>query len=506
MKYLIYGMIYLGSALMVYNIIGFVRFARFLRGRKGWDRENTILNIPTILVTLFFCGYVGVGLFGKPDLLIAGILFGGSIFVYIMCWLLTTITKRTIESEHQEAELLAAEESSRAKNTFLSGMSHEMRTPMNVILGLDKVALKNPELDRATREILVKIGQSGEYLLGLINNVLDLNSLEAGTRVVRHEVFSMRDITERLDAIAQTLCEQKGLAWSCSVSGGAEGWYIGDELLLQQAILPILDNAVKFTDVPGSVSLEVLCTAEDKETRSIRMRVTDTGIGMSPEFLEKAFERFSQEDASSTNRFGGSGLGLFGAKQRIELLGGCIDAESEKGKGSVFTITMDLKKAGKPQRAAEEKQDEGPAVTEETELLAGRRILIVDDLAENAEIAADLLELEGAESERAENGQVALDMFRGSPEYYYDAVLMDLRMPVMDGLETARHIREMRRADAKEVPIIALTANTMESDVRQSLEAGMNAHMVKPIDPDRLYEELMMRIAQYDIVRRGDDQ
>lgn len=167
MKYLIYGMIYLGSALMVYNIIGFVRFARFLRGRKGWDRENTILNIPTILVTLFFCGYVGVGLFGKPDLLIAGILFGGSIFVYIMCRLLTTITKRTIESEHQEAELLAAEESSRAKNTFLSGMSHEMRTPMNVILGLDKVALKNPELDRATREILVKIGQSGEYLLGL---------------------------------------------------------------------------------------------------------------------------------------------------------------------------------------------------------------------------------------------------------------------------------------------------------------------------------------------------
>ena len=178
MRYIIYALVYLGSALMVYNIYGFIRFARDIRSRKNWDEENMILYIPIVLLVLFLIGYLAVGFFGKPDLIIAGILFGGSIFVYIMYQTLSRITQRIIEGEHMEAQLMAAEESNRAKTAFLASVSHEMRTPMNVILGLDNVALKEPSLPEETRGHLQKIDASARHLLDLINNLLDMNSIE----------------------------------------------------------------------------------------------------------------------------------------------------------------------------------------------------------------------------------------------------------------------------------------------------------------------------------------
>ena len=481
-QWAIQGMVYLGSILMVYNIYGFVRFARYISSRERWGKEVRILYVPIVLLVMFLLGYLAVGFFGNPDLVVAGILFGGSIFVFVMYLLLNRITQRVIESEKLEAELLAAEQSSKAKSSFLASISHEMRTPMNVILGLKAVAMNHPDLPRDVSEQLDKIGKSGSHLLGLINNTLDMQAIESGEVEVKHEEFSLREVTDLIGAIVSTLCQEKGLDYVPSVKDEAQGVYLGDAMLLKQAILHLMDNAVKYTDVPGRVCFTVERVSETEGRRTLRFTVSDTGIGMSPDFLPKAFDLFSQEDTSFTNRYGGSGIGLTIAKQKVKLLGGAIAAASQQNKGSLFTITLPLDLSRKSADADEKKVGAVP--------LAGCRVLIVEDMPDNAEIAADLLELEGAESEHAENGQIALDMFRASEPYYYDAILMDLRMPIMDGLDSARGIRGLDRPDALPVPIIAVTANASEEDKKNSREAGMNAHLVKPIDVDLLYATL----------------
>ena len=482
MQWLILGLIFLGSALMVYNIYGFARYARDIRGKEKWGSEMRILSVPIVLLVLFLLGYITVGLFGKPDLVMAGILFGGSIFVFIMYRLIDRITQRILENEHLEAELMASEESSRAKNSFLASISHEMRTPMNVILGLDSLALKNPDLSGGTRDQLEKIGQSGRHLMGLINNMLDLQRIEAGELAVRQEPFRLGDLIDQINAMAGTLCLEKGLQYQVTVSDGADGWYRGDSLLLKQVLLNLLENAVKFTDAPGSVGFTAERLPSEDDKALLRFTVTDSGIGINPEFLPKVFDLFSQEDTSFTNRFGGSGMGLAVAKTDTELMGGQIAVESRPNVGSTFTVTIPLTSFA---------PEETPSETELAEIyLEGKRILITEDIPENAEIAADLLELEGAETEHAENGQAAFEMFRDSAPYYYDAILMDLRMPMMDGYEATRSIRALPREDAATVPIIALTANASDNDVRRSIESGMNAHLVKPIDADLLYRTL----------------
>ena len=488
MTALIYGMIYAGSALMVYNIIGFIRFKRYVSKLKSWKSENGVLYIPIVLLLLFLAGYLLVGILGKPDLIMAGILFGGSIFVFIMYKFLNGITRRIVENEKLEAELAAAEESSRTKTEFLSGISHEMRTPMNAILGISAIAQKNPDISGETREQLKKIERSGRHLLELINNILDLNRIESGEIGVRREEFSLTEIIGQIDAIVGSRSEEKGIVYESRWGEDVLGRYCGDEMLLKQILLAILDNAVKYTDAPGKITVSTTCIAKKETVRVMEISVSDTGVGIAPEFLDKIFELFAREDASTTSRYGGSGLGLSAAQRKVTLLGGSIRVQSRKNTGSVFTVTLPLQYVG-PEETARDRE-------EETESLENRRILIVEDIEENAEIVADLLELEGAESERAENGQIALDLFDKSEEGYYDAVLMDLRMPVMDGIEAARRIRELNRPDAKKIPILALTANALESDVEQTMNAGMNAHLVKPVDSDRLYDTLKQTIQQ----------
>jgi len=272
----------------------------------------------------------------------------------------------------------------------------------------------------------------------------------------------------------------------------------GDELLLKQALMNVLDNAVKYTAAPGDVIFSVKMIRSDNEACVIMFIVNDTGIGISREFLPKVFDIFSQEDGSFTNRYGGSGMGLAVTKQKVELMNGDITAESEQGVGSTFTIDIPFyiaeEEEAKKALNGEASGGENEAVPEIS--LEGCRILIVEDLDENAEIVADLLELEGAESEHAENGYIALGMCERSKPGYYDAILMDLRMPVMDGLESTRSIRSLPREDAKTIPIIALSANAFETDRQNSADAGMNAHLVKPIDSDLLYQTLRIWIAK----------
>ena len=484
-RWLNYAMVYLGSALMVYNICGFVRFARFIKNMKSWDHGAQILNIPVLLLVFFLLGYLAVGFFGEPDLVIADILFGGSVFVFVMYRLLNTIIQKVVEDERLEAELLAAEESNRAKSGFLASISHEMRTPMNVILGLDTVALKNPALPEETRGQLEKIGQSARHLAGLINNILDMQQLGSGELVIHSEAFSLKEALEQVKVLTAAACEAKGLTFETEFAECAPRDYTGDAAQLKRALMCLLDNAVKYTDAPGRVTFRVACDKTEGVCTELYFIVSDTGVGIDPAFLERIFELFAREDISSTDRFGGSGMGLPVAQAIARQMGGEIRAESVKGEGSTFTLVLPIPDAG-----AQCGCEGSRACAEDGERLLDKRILIVEDMPENAEIVADLLELEGAVCEHADNGLAAVNMFTESKPYHYDAILMDLRMPVMDGLESARRLRALDRPDAGTVPILALTANAFDSDVEASLAAGMNEHLKKPVDAEKLYAAL----------------
>ena len=492
MSWVIYAMVYLGSALMVYNILGFIRFARYIRGMKTWSHGNRILYIPIVLLVCFLLGYLMVGLFGKPDLIIAGILLGGSVFVFVMYKLLSSIIQRVVESEHLEAELIAAEDANRAKSSFLASVSHEMRTPMNVILGMNTLAMKNPGLPAEAREQLEKLDHSAHYLSRLINGILEMQQIEQGEMPLQTEVFSLRDSLEQINAAVSEQCAKKGLDYQTSFAQCATREYTGDAARLKQALMCLLENAVKFTDAPGTVRFSVACSKAQGVCSEIRFIISDTGIGIDADFLPRILEPFAQEDASYTSRFGGSGMGLTIANSIVTRMGGRIEVESMQGEGSTFTIILPMTLTGPGNKACPGNCEccGGETDAARSANLAGRRVLVVDDMPENAEIVCDLLELEDAQTETAENGQTAVDMVRRSAERYYDAILMDLRMPVMDGIEAARRIRALDRADARDIPIIALTANGAETDRQQTKAAGMNAHLVKPVDADTLYAAL----------------
>ena len=485
-EWLIYGMVYSGAALMVWNILCFIRYARFLQGQKTWKRSGWLLKVPIFLLLLFLTGYLLVGVIGKPDLIVAGILFGGSVFVFIIYHLLNRITQQILEGERMEAELIAREESSRMKSRFLATMSHELKTPMNVILGLDTLALKNPDLMPETREQLKKIDLSARHLLGLIRNMLEMNELENDQAALQNEEFRLTDALDQVNAITATLCDAKGLHYELDLPKTKDYWLYGDVTQLKESLLSVLSNAVKYTDSPGTVRFTAEVNPCTDGMRSCRFTISDTGIGIDPDFLPRIFDAFAQEETGSTARYGGSGLSLAVTKRTVALMGGKIEVQSQKNVGTVFTLTIPMRCV---REASQERREEAEKIT-----LEGKRILIVEDLPENAEIVADLLELEGAGSERAENGQVAVEMMEKSAEGYYDAILMDLRMPVMDGLEATRRIRALDRKDARTVPIIALTANSFEEDVKASLSAGMNAHLAKPADAEMLYDTLKEHI------------
>ena len=480
----IYSMIYLGSALMVYNIYSYIRFSRDIRKHGDWEKELPILIFPAILLILFLIGYLMVAFFGKPDLMVSGILFGGSIFVFIIVYLLRRITNRIQENEQLEAKLLAAEATSRAKTEFLSNMSHEMHTPLNMILGLLRLLEEDEGIPPGSRANLDKIGASARHLLTLINDVLDKGDIDSGTLTLKNERFSFGDLMMQLNAAVSALCQEKGLEYNCERIGSIDEEFIGDERKLWHVLLSIAENAAMYTDAPGKVHCSVEQIGADETTRTLRFIVRDTGIGMTPEFLAHVFEPFAREDASSTNTRGGSGLGLPITKTIVELMNGSIDIQSKKGVGTTVTVVMTLGAAPALPAA-----DTAPQETVKVDL-KGRRILVAEDIDLNAEILMDLLEMEEILSERAANGKIAVDMFRESALGYYDAVLMDLRMPVMDGLEATRQIRALPRPDAGTVPIIAVTANAFEEDVRASLEAGMSAHLPKPADIDMLCDTL----------------
>ena len=388
-------------------------------------------------------------------------------------------TREDLEQNRALADALTrAEEANAAKTAFLSSMSHEIRTPMNAIIGLDNIALHDTSLSPQTHDELEKIGSSARHLLALINDILDMSRIESGRMVLKNETFSFLEMLRQINVIIHGQCEDKGLDYVCEQVEPMDEYFAGDDLRLKQVLINILGNAVKFTDAPGTVSFTVEQQDCPDATAQMHFIIRDTGIGMDPEFIPRLFDPFSQEDATTTNRYGGSGLGMAITKNMIDLMGGQIEVESEKGRGTTFTILIPLKKAEPPEITPE---------AEEPELsLAGLHMLIAEDVELNAEILTDLLEMEDMTTEWAENGQRAVELFEHSGKGHFSAILMDMRMPVMDGLTATRKIRQLNHPDAQTIPIIALTANAFEEDVKQCLQAGMNAHLSKPVDIERL--------------------
>ena len=426
---------------------------------------------------------INIRVFYRPLMIVMSLLILFTILEAIV--FLTIIYNQSVKNL-AVASAEAAENASRAKSRFLSRMSHEIRTPINAIIGLDSIALRDESISPHTRDELNKIGTSARHLLSIVNDILDMSRIESGRMELREEKFSFRDFLEQICIIVDGQCEDKGLRFVCSREEGLEEYYVGDSLKLKQVLINVLGNSVKFTDAPGTITLNAAQTACNDERATLRFEMTDTGIGMDKEFIPRLFEAFSQEDTGNTTRYGGSGLGMAITRSFVEMMGGTIRVESEKGFGSSFTVTVTVGRAKENEKAATAGKDAKSA-----EVLPDRlHLLIVEDQEMNAEVLADLLELENISSEWAENGKRGVEMFAESEKGRFDVILMDMRMPVMDGLTATREIRKLDHPDALTIPIIALSANAFEEDVRQCLEAGMNAHLSKPVDLDRLKETL----------------
>ena len=376
-----------------------------------------------------------------------------------------------------------AKSASNYKSAFLSRMSHEIRTPMNAIIGLDTLALEENVNDEV-RDYLTKIGTNAKYLLSLINDILDMSRIESGRMSIASNDFLFMDVINQVNNVIESQCNDKQLKYNVKIDPNIKKYYIGDYTKLEQILINILGNSVKFTNKGGQVTLETKLINEYADNSVIEFILSDTGIGMDKEFIPKIFEAFTQEDNSNTSSFIGSGLGMAITKNLVEMMNGEIHLESNKGKGTTFYVTITLKNSEKNEENKIKEEIQTPISLE------GLNILIVDDVTINAEILKKMLSMKKITSVVEHNGKDALDNFKNNDAFFYDAILMDVRMPVMDGLEATRAIRNTNKEDAKTIPIIALTANAFDEDVKRSLNAGMNAHLSKPIEPDILFEVL----------------
>ena len=544
-----------------------------------------------------------------------------------VCMARTDVTDVVRQEQRQKQEisaaLVAAEQANAAKSDFLSRMSHEIRTPMNAIIGMSTIAARSIGDDEQVMDCISKIGISSRFLLSLINDILDMSRIESGKMLLKNEKIPTEEFLNGINSICFSQAAAKGVDYDCIVDPVLDDYYMGDAMKLQQVLINILSNAIKFTGEGGKVTFSAAPLHRTKHCAVLRFVVNDTGVGMGEDFMQHLFEPFSQESTGTTALYGGTGLGLAISKSIVDMMDGKITVRSIKGIGSEFTVDVKLgiteeerlrhnqKKAAynfshlktlvvdddvavcesavvtllemgvraewvdsgrkavdrvrscwdqgryydmilidwkmpemdgletarrirqivgpevtiiimtaydwisieheaklagvnllmsKPMfksslisafsRALGEKEEQAqPAAAVEYDF-SGKRVLLAEDNAINTEVAVMLLEARGFAVDTAENGLRALERFSKSEPGYYDAILMDIRMPLMDGLTAATNIRHLSNADAGSVPIIAMTANAFDDDIEKSKAAGMNAHLAKPIEPDRLYQTL----------------
>ena len=376
--------------------------------------------------------------------------------------------------------LQTAENANKAKTDFLSNMSHDIRTPMNAIIGITSLIRHDAGNKAKVIEYADKIDISSQHLLGIINDVLDMSKIEAGKTVFKYSDFSILDLMQELDTIFHTQIYEKQQTLTIIKENIQHEWVNGDQVHLMQIFSNLLSNAVKYTQEGGEIQFFV----EECETKSsvyakYRFLVSDNGMGMSADFKDTIFDAFTRAESSLTNKIQGTGLGMAITKNLVEAMGGSIDVDSELGQGSCFEVLLDLKIAEDRTAAlaAQEETDE-----QDGNILQGMRFLCAEDNELNAEILTELLKIEGAECIICENGEEILKAFEQSAPGDYDMILMDIQMPVMNGYEATKAIRRSSHELAQTIPIIAMTANAFSEDIQHSLAAGMNAHVSKPVE------------------------
>lgn len=405
-----------------------------------------------------------------------------------------TLVSAVLRNETMKNLVIAKEEalaSTRAKSDFLARMSHEIRTPMNAIIGMTNIAKKSNDIDNI-KECLEKVELSSNQLLGIINDILDMSKIDANKLEISNSEFDFHNMISNVYNLVKVRADEKDHSFEIVYESPFIRNVISDELRISQVLINLLTNAVKFTPNQGHIEIIILHTPIDEDRATLHVRVVDSGIGISKENQAKLFTSFEQADGSITRKFGGTGLGLAISKNIIDLMGGTIGIESEEGQGATFFFELDIT-LGRHRNSAEV-QEELAALNEnahgdEMLDLNDKTILIVEDIEINREIVLALLEDTGARFEIAENGQEGIEKFTAEPERY-DIILMDLQMPVLDGLEATRRIRAMEISKAKTIPIVAMTANAYTEDVEKCHDAGMNDHVAKPIDIDILLEKI----------------
>ncbi len=382
-----------------------------------------------------------------------------------------------------QAALSEAKSASHAKSDFLSRMSHDLRTPMNVIIGLTSMAMDKKSCSKEMDEMLANIASSANYLLSLINDCLDMEKITSGKIELHPTPYPYAEFCNNIRAVIGPLCRQKDITFVLEDQGKTPQTILVDKIRIEQIFYNLLSNAVKFTPIGGKIELLVQDIDLKDGMNRFSCIVRDNGIGMSEEFQHHMFETFTQETGNITPDYQGTGLGLAIVKQLMELMGAEIEVKSALGVGTEFTLHFCFPIA----REEPQQKMQTPRLPGQ---LAGKRILLAEDHPLNRMIAVKLLEKEGMRVVPAENGLEALNQFRTVSAGYFDAILMDIRMPVMNGLNAAKEIRSVARPDAATVPIIAMTANAFDTDVEESMRAGMNAHLSKPIEPEKLYQTL----------------
>ena len=465
-----------------------LRIQRFMR---GWDRKSPLV---------FDCRYENDRALRAPMRLrttVAATLGGEYLLV----------TYVDVTDEHAKMDDLVAErdralDSAAERTDFMNQMSHEIRTPLNGIEGMISLAREHRADESRLLDDLGRASQLSSYLLSLVNDVLDMSRLNSGRVKLEELPFDLRLLAAELERMFAGQAADKGLAYQVELEDCENVYLVGDRMRLSQVVINFISNALKFTDRGGQVNVVFREMYRADAEVSYMLRVRDTGKGMDPRYISRIFKPFEQEDRTIARRYGGTGLGMAITSSLVDLMGGELVVDTEPGKGSTFSAYVTLRVATADEIARLERDGQtletsadaaDPALSYD---FSGKRFLLVEDNEINAMIAAELLEKQGVSVDRAENGLVAIERFESLPSGTYDAILMDIQMPVLGGWEAAERIRALDHSDARSVPIIALSANDYAEDVERSRAAGMNGHVGKPIDFFELKAQLAAATAE----------